>query len=286
MQQFGCRSMHPFFHGTRAERVSECCGGGCARWTRVGGGAFGAGVEVREDVLFLDLGNLLIGERERAVSGRCRDAGGRSGGVSIFRVWGGFGDGQLRGFSGQGLPLPSCDGGAYSLGALESGLRPVVFCFFFCLFGGGGPGAGLGREGGERDLEGVEEDAGTAHVEEVGGDAIGDLEGGGAEGLAVGDGGHFEGRSGVAIDAGAIDVVEAVVLAAHGGRAATMAGSDAMEALGDALAGDLRARLGCEAGQVAGFWLVDWSVDGVEHWVPPCIKIRKTLKRCELLVNA
>jgi len=124
-----------------------------------------------------------------------------------------------------------------------------------------GFGARLGREGGEGDLEGVEDGAGAADVEQVGGDAVGDLNGGEAERLAIGDGGEFEWKGRVAVDASAVDVMEAVVLAAHGGRSAAMAWGDAVDALRDH---------GFEGGQRSGF------VDGrelrfVEHGVPPWV---------------
>lgn len=73
---------------------------------------------------------------------------------------------------------------------------------------GASAGARERRGGGGGDLERLEHDAGAAAVEEIGGDAVGDLKDGGAEGVAVGDSGHLKRRGGGATAGLALEVVE------------------------------------------------------------------------------
>jgi hypothetical protein len=124
----------------------------------------------------------------------------------------------------------------------------VVYDFFDGEWFGCGRGCGLGGawlfgHEGDKDLQVVEEPAGSGDVEVVGGDAGEDLRGYRESGDAVLDYGKLEGLVGVHVAhfacgrlgaaGGVVEVAE--LLAAEGGRAALIAGGVDVAALGAGL---------------------------------------------------
>src|ERR1017187_8438401 len=99
------------------------------------------------------------------------------------------------------------------------------------MWGTRGVGGLFGGQKRVEDLEVVEELAGAAEIEVVGGDAAEDLRGGGEGGGAVLDNGEFEGLGGIevaepagflGVPGGVVEVAE--LLLAEGGRTALAAG--------------------------------------------------------------
>ena len=144
--------------------------------------------------------------------------------------WGGSvaqDDGGLRKFG---------DGGDEAVGFVEDEFfdEDAVFEERLRRWCGLGSGFGRGLFGGQKrveELEVVEEFAGAAEIEVVGGDAAEDLRGGGEGGGAVLDEGELEGLGGVevaepagffGVPGGVVEVAE--LLIAEGGRTALAAG--------------------------------------------------------------
>jgi hypothetical protein len=146
----------------------------------------------------------------------------------------------------------------------ERGIEGDLFDGFDCLGGRGSRGLRGAGEVEAGDLETVEEQAGAARIEVVGGDALEDLADGGLDGGAVLGQGQIEGSATAAAPARVFDgaaggvVVVTELFVAEAGRAATASVDEDVAAL-------VAFGFGC-------FWC------NVRHGSPLLVKVRKVFK--------